>query len=339
MMLPVEIRAEILNLLKAGPRSRRYIEATLCHAAGDGELSIPPSSVSSALDRMVNDGGLYHKTLLSRDGSDGKHTAIYSLHRPLTAEQIAQWEADYRWRDRVLDSQALCDAGQNYVFGLFSRSKRFKMPDKALLGNFPVPRLNGRPRPADLILDIRDSTPVTRTLVVEVKNQFETWIPSKGDILQLLENAVWKPATPILVVAHLVPEAAALYRRLGIEVLHLRRQLVPGFIGSDKTRINVKRELAELQRKHIVGPERIEFVSGTGRFYQDGLSPEAQRDLAIVKDPTWIHRCDVAWDENFGHIEEVLRAGENLPGIRARIERAYDEQAAYVSSEPLPDWY
>jgi hypothetical protein len=177
----------------------------------------------------------------------------------------------------------------------------------------PVPGTNDK---ADILVETLAPTEVPDRVVLEVKNVFESFYASSGEILELIKKALLMKATPVLAAPHFSSEKAmATCRDLGIQVLNLKRQLLPRTHG----RIRLRTEMRKLQAANLIGPEPIEFISR--RFFQEGvLSEQAQADLTIVSDPDWLSATGANWEVKFAEIEEAVREEKTFSAVVSRVE-------------------
>jgi hypothetical protein len=190
---------------------------------------------------------------------------------------------------------------------------------------------------ADLLLKLKDYHPALDRILIEVKNEFQTFNASSEELLEVIHKALHFRALPVLIAPHFSKTAEEVCATVGIATLRLRRQLVP---RSHSKSQRVKKEVKSLIAAGIISPyEPMEFINPK-RFYQHkDLSEPAKADLEIVADPLWLEAATVTWEVNYTDAREALYKGQDWPTIRREIERQVAEVTKYGARVDEPEFY
>jgi hypothetical protein len=258
--------------LEGGPKTRGFLEAVVAHRAG-----IAPKCLTDVLSRLRAQH-LICRTALSYPGSSGKPHDVYSLVE-LTPFERAGLEKSLSRKDALLDANKMKKVGEHYVYLVIYHSRLFRQGKYLMTGRY----LDDQgANAADNKCRYKEDHFSIGEIIVEVKNSREIYHLRRKLFGKLVRAAIAHNAQPVLVVGHLSQEARGMCAEFGIAVLELGRQILP---------IAWKTAVEELT--NVIGPQPYEFV--IQRLYQGALSPQAQRDLQIVSNPTWLVEPARVW--------------------------------------------
>ncbi len=297
--------------------SRVYLETYLMDAFG-----VQPRSVTKLLGQLVDENRLVVTPLPLK----GRRIANAYSTRVLPEKRISEISELLQRKQQAFDPEVLREAGEAYARALFIRSGLFHVPQRRFLG---IDRRYSPDHPLDLAAKYRDEALVPGRLVVEVKNQREHFYPRSSVFERLLRKTVACGGMPVLVAAHLSPEAIVFCARVGIGVLHLTRQVAP----------HSQRRLIEGVGA-ITGPIRIQYVR-VGRPLIDDQNHEIARDLNVVCDRYWLVTAAERWNSNKEWLVGHLAPGATCMRFPTVIKKIYAQTAAIdvnhsfaASSEP-----
>ena len=236
------------------PLVRTLIEATL-----NFDHHAPPRVVTDALNRICArkdvrpELRVYRTKLPIEDQS--KMTDVYSIGRLPTPSELETLDRLSRQRQKDFDRQKASRA-EFYVWELLYRTGRFDLNDKSKCGNVTAISDGKKHRLDVLAID----TATKARFGISVKNIRERIHPGKnGKLHPFINDALAKAkahgAYPVLVAAHLTPEAEDACRSNGVIPHSLHRQLLPQELPDGRLMSKVVRDL-----EVVLGPQRFEYL-------------------------------------------------------------------------------
>lgn len=262
-------------LVQAGVRGSLPLPRTTIEETLHADYCIPRKDVTNALkalrDRVEPNSRLQVYCTKIEVPGQSKPTDIYSIGRLPTPTELKALRKMLDMRAADFDPRLKGKCAEHYVWSLLRQSKRFTLHHKSKCGE--IRDAEGKNK-LDLLAVENASG---KRIGISVKNERQWFHARHPAISEIRSMARAHHARPMLVAAHIVPDAKQRCAQEGVTVLELGRQLLPAELPDGR----LMRTLVE-QLRPILGPQKFDYIPR--QFPRPGQrSDDVLRDIEFIR--------------------------------------------------------